>query len=153
MARRTQHEDGLPVLVVFIQWRLDEILDKLDKRRLLLLKERVSGELLLVLGAVAGHDVVSVHGVVVAAPVLHVPGVILEFINVRGHKPLKRVSNHQELDGLGNKLLEEVFGQQGILLPEEGVEAEAIVLGNLGLRNVSEVQESVEPGGGGGLKI
>ena len=63
------------------------------------------------------------------------------------------MSDHQELDGLGDKLLEEVFGQQGILLPEEGVEAEAIVLGNLGLRNVGEVQESVEPGGGGGLKI
>ena len=73
MARRTQHEDGLPVLVIFVQWRLDKILDKLDKRRLLLLKERVSGELMLVLGAVAGHDVVSVHGVVIAAPILHVP--------------------------------------------------------------------------------
>ena len=145
MARRTQHEDGLPVLVVFIQWRLDEILDKLDKGRLLLLKERVARKLLLVLSAVAGHDVVAVHGVVVAAPELHVPGVTLEFVNVRGHQPLKRMSDHQELDGLGDKLLEEVFGQQWILLPEERVEAEAIVLGNLGLRNVGEVQECVEP--------
>ena len=76
MARRTQHEDGLPVLVIFVQGGLDEILDKLDKWRLLLLKERVAGELLLVLGAVAGHDVVTVHGVVVAAPVLHVPKII-----------------------------------------------------------------------------
>ena len=63
------------------------------------------------------------------------------------------MSNHQEFYGLCDKLLEEVLGQQGILLSEERVEAETIVLGNLGLRNVSEVQESVEPGGGGGLKI
>ena len=39
--------------------------------------------------------------------------------------------DYQELDGLGDQLLEEVLGQQGILLPEEGVEAEAIVLGDL----------------------
>ena len=59
--------------------------------------------------------------------------------------------DYKELDGLGDQLLEEVLGQQGILLPEEGVEAEAIVLGDLGLRNVGETQESVQPGGGGGL--
>ena len=39
--------------------------------------------------------------------------------------------DYQELDGLGDQLLEEVLGQQGILLPEEGVETEAIVLGDL----------------------
>ena len=55
------------------------------------------------------------------------------------------MSDNQELDRLGDELLEEIFGQQWILIPEEGVEAEAIVLGNLGLRNVGEVQESVEP--------
>ena len=79
------------------------------------------------------------------------PGVTLEFVHIRGHQPLKRMPDYQELDGLGDQLLEEVLGQQGILLPEEGVEAEAIVLGDLGLRNVGETQESVQPGGGGGL--
>ena len=80
------------------------------------------------------------------------PGVTLEFVHIGGHQPLKRMPDHQELDGLGDQLLEEVLGQQGILLPEEGVEAEAIVFRNLGLRNVGEAQESVEPGGGGSLK-
>ena len=153
MARWTQHEDGLPMLVVFIQWRLDEIFDKLDKGRLLLFKERVVGKHLFVLGAVAGHDVVAVHGVVVAAPVLHVPGVTLQFVNIRGHQPFKRMSDHEELDGLGDQLLEEVLGQQRILLPKESVEAEAIVLGHLGLGDVGKVQKRVEPGGRGGLNF
>ena len=94
----------------------------------------------------------TVHGVVVAAPVIHVPGVTLELVNISGHEPLKRMTDHQELDGLGDQLLEEVLGQQRVLLTEEGVEAESIVLRDLGLRHVGEAQERVEPGGGGGLR-
>ena len=94
----------------------------------------------------------SVHGVVVAAPVIHVPGVTLELVNISRHEPLKRMTDHQELDGLGDQLLEEVLGEQRVLLPEEGVEAESIVLWDLGLRDVGEAQERVEPGGGGGLR-
>ena len=62
------------------------------------------------------------------------------------------MTDHQELDGLGDQLLEEVLGEQRVLFPEEGVEAESIVLWDLGLRGVGEAQERVEPGGGGGLR-
>ena len=93
----------------------------------------------------------AVHGVVVAAPVLHVPGVALKLVHVGRHQPLEGVSDHEELDGLGDELLEEVLGEQRIFLPQEGVEAEAIVLGDLGLRHLGEVEEGVEPRCGGGL--
>ena len=86
---------------------------------------------MFVLVSVRGHDVVPVHGVVVPAPVLHVPGLALQLVHVGGHDPLEGVPHHQELQRLGQELLEQVLGEKRVLLPEEGVQTQPVILGDL----------------------
>ena len=84
-----------------------------------------------VLVPVLGHDVVPVHGVVVSAPVLHVPGLTLQLVHVGGHDSLEGVTHHEELQRLRQELLEQVLGEQRVLLPEEGVQTQPVILGDL----------------------
>ena len=63
----------------------------------------LSGQVLVTLVPVLGHDVLAVHGVVVTFPGLDIPGQVLQFVPVGGQNSLEWVSHYHKSDATENK--------------------------------------------------
>ena len=56
---------------------------------------------------------------------------------------------HHKLHRLCHELFVQVLAEEGVLVPEEGMEAHPVVLGDEMVGHIRQLEERVQPGGGG----
>ena len=77
------------------------------------------------------------------------PCIAVQFIQIGGNDPLKGVSNHHKLHRLGHELFVQVLAEEGVLVPEEGVQSHSVVLGDQMIWHVCKLEKGMKPRGGG----
>ena len=76
------------------------------------------------------------------------PCIAVQFIQIGGDDPLKGVPHHHKLHRLCHELFVQVLAEEGVLVPQEGVEAHSVVLRDQMVWHICKLEEGMKPGGG-----
>ena len=76
------------------------------------------------------------------------PCIAVQFIQIGRDNPLKGVPHHHKLHRLGHELFVQVLAEEGVLVPQEGVEAHPVVLRDQMVWHICKLEEGMKPGGG-----